>query len=173
MRTAYRLVETDAGWMAYVSGPRGLKRVYLPEPLRARLAMSVKSDFAEASEDGTLLPNLARQLERYFTGEPVTFDVEFDWTGHGAFEVAVWKACGRVGFGRTASYKSLAERVGRAGAARAVGTAMGRNPFPILIPCHRVLKSDGSLGGYSGALGVRFKERLLTMEADACERAAR
>ncbi|MCG3127311.1 MAG: Methylated-DNA--protein-cysteine methyltransferase [Phycisphaerae bacterium] len=173
MRTAYRLVETGAGWLAFVSGPRGLKRVYLPEPLRARLESRVRSDFADADENDGLLPVLARQLRQYFAGECVDFNARFDWSGHGAFEVAVWKACGRIEFGQTASYKSLAQRVGHAGAARAVGTAMSRNPFPILIPCHRVLKSDGSLGGYSGAQGVRFKERLLNMEADACEQAAR
>ena len=78
---------------------------------------------------------------------------------------AVWKACRAVGYGKTTSYGELARRAGRPGAARAVGTAMRRNPWPIVVPCHRVLKGDGSIGGYSGRGGVKFKRQLLEMEA--------
>ncbi|MBU0617216.1 MAG: MGMT family protein, partial [Planctomycetes bacterium] len=78
--------------------------------------------------------------------------------------------CRRVCYGQTRSYKQLAEQLGRPGAARAVGTAMSRNPCPIVVPCHRVVRSDGSLGGFSGPDGVNTKHRLLQMEAAASTR---
>jgi O-6-methylguanine DNA methyltransferase len=81
------------------------------------------------------------------------------------FQQAVWKACMEIPAGQTRSYKWIAERIGKPGAVRAVGTALGRNPFAPFVPCHRVIKSDGSLGGFSGAGGPAAKEKLLRRES--------
>ena len=80
------------------------------------------------------------------------------------FQQAVWKACMEIPEGQTRSYKWIALRIGRPGATRAVGTALGKNPFAPTVPCHRVIKSDGSLGGFSGAGGPGAKARLLSKE---------
>lgn len=83
------------------------------------------------------------------------------------FQQAVWKACMRIPEGETRSYKWIAEQIGKPGAARAVGAALGRNPFAPLVPCHRVIKSDGTLGGFSAPGGLKAKAKLLEKERAA------
>lgn len=101
------------------------------------------------------------QLEAYLAGERQNFDLAL--AAHGtAFQTSVWAALAEIPYGSTTTYAELAERVGRPGATRAVGSAVGRNPHLIVVPCHRVLRSDGTLGGY--AAGLATKERLLRLE---------
>lgn len=102
-----------------------------------------------------------RLLDEYFKGRPVQFSVPLNPIGT-AFDRAVWSALSAIPWGRKLSYGEVASAVGKPGAARAVGGACGRNPIPIIIPCHRVLLSGGFIGGYSGGAGI--KERLLTIE---------
>lgn len=163
----FRIVETSEGYVAFVVTDRGLRRLVLPEPTAGRCRALIRREFPAAVENPRLLPGLADQLVRYFEGEPVEFDAPLDWRGYRDFESDVWNLCRRMPYGQTCSYGDLARRVGRPGAARAVGMAMSRNPVPLVVPCHRVLRSDGSLGGYSGRGGVAFKRRLLDMEAAA------
>lgn len=165
MELRFRTVKTSQGYAGFVASPRGVRHVYLPQRDVAHLTRAIKKDAAEAVEDRRLMPRLADALQRYFAGEPVRFEVRLDWRGRSPFQVDVWEACRRIGYGQTRSYKSLAERVGRPGGARAVGMAMRRNPCPIVVPCHRVLKSDGSLGGFSSPGGTALKQHLLRMEA--------
>ncbi len=108
-----------------------------------------------------LLAAAARQLQEYFDGDRRVFDLPLAPRGS-VFERRVWQALGRIEYGATISYGDLAGRV--ASVARAVGRAVGRNPLPILIPCHRVLGSDGSLVGYSGEGGIATKRALLVLE---------
>lgn len=171
MKLSFRVVETRAGAVGFVAGTAGLKRFYLPEAGGpAALRRRVRSDYPEAAENEALLPKLAAAVERYFAGDPVEFKAEYDWNGRGPFETAVWKACAAIPYGQTRTYGELAKAVGRPKGARAVGMAMSQNPLPILVPCHRVLRSDGSLGGYSGPGGTGFKRRLLEMEQAQAER---
>lgn len=164
----YRVIETAAGPIGFVATQRGLLRVFLPHNSAARLRAEIEAAVAGASEDGTLLPALARSLESYFRGERIRFNVRFDWSTHPAFLIEVWQACAAIPHGQTRSYGDLARAVGRPGAARAVGVAMRRNPCPIVVPCHRVVRSDGSIGGYSGREGVAFKHQLLAIEGVGC-----
>ena len=103
-----------------------------------------------------------KELEAYFQGRMSTFDQEVGFPEGTDFEQEVWLALRDIPYGETRSYKWLAERIGRPKATRAVGRALGRNPIPIVLPCHRVIESDGSLGGYSS--GVDIKRRLLDIE---------
>lgn len=163
----YRVIETEFGFAGFVASERGLERVYLPARSRMELVARIERDLGSCQEAPGLLPKLAADLVRYFAGQPVAFDVSFDWGRAGEFEQAVWRACFELGYGQRTTYAELARRVGRPAAARAVGAAMGRNPCPIVVPCHRVLRSDGGLGGYSGPGGVAFKQQLLDMEQAA------
>jgi len=104
---------------------------------------------------------LFRLFDEYFSGRPVAFSVAVNPSGT-PFDMAVWKALSSVQWGSSMSYGELAAAIGKPGAARAAGGACGRNPIPIIIPCHRVLASGGSIGGYSGGAGV--KEKLLSLE---------
>lgn len=115
-----------------------------------------------ASEGASpLLQQAIRELEEYFTGRRKTFTVLLSPKGT-PFQQKVWAALQTIGYGQTVSYKDIAEQIGKPAAFQAVGQANGKNPIPILIPCHRVIASDGSLGGYS--FGLDVKRRLLELE---------
>lgn len=108
-----------------------------------------------------VLQKAQKELEEYFAGKRKKFSTQFDFAGT-PFQQSVWKALMGIPSGQTISYKILAEKVGKPKAVRAVGSAVGRNPICILIPCHRVLASDGTFGGY--VAGVACKEYLLNLE---------
>ena len=103
-----------------------------------------------------------KELTSYFQGTKDSFDQELTFLSGTEFEKSVWMALKDIPFGETRSYKWVAEHIGNPGAVRAVGQALSKNPIPVVVPCHRVIESDGSLGGYSG--GVNIKVRLLEME---------
>jgi methylated-DNA-[protein]-cysteine S-methyltransferase len=105
-----------------------------------------------------------RQLSEYLDAKRSSFDLQVDLSGLTAFQREVLMAVSEVPPGEVITYRELAHRIGRPKAARAVGQALGRNPVPIVIPCHRVIASDGSLGGYSGAGGIATKAALLKLE---------
>ncbi len=165
MPIKFRIITTPAGHVGIVASSRGLRRVYLPERSQGALRRRIGADFEGAGESNALLPDLAGALARYFAGQRIQFKARLDTSQAGEFERAVWRACQQVRYGKTTSYAELARRAGRPGAARAVGGAMSHNPFPIVVPCHRVLRSDGGLGGYSAPGGVAYKKRLLAIEA--------
>lgn len=113
------------------------------------------------TESTTGPKSLLKQLDRYFSGKPEDF--ETDLLLHGTeFQIAVWKAVYAIPFGRTTTYASIAESVGRPSAVRAAGTAIGSNPLPLIIPCHRVVASNGGLAGFGG--GLDRKRFLLELE---------
>ena len=114
----------------------------------------------DADDVPPVLKEAAVQLEEYFAGERRTFDVPMELDGT-PFQKEVWAELSRIGYGETISYGELARRVGRPNGPRAVGQANGRNPVPIIVPCHRVLASNG-IGGYGGGLAV--KRALLAIE---------
>ncbi len=111
--------------------------------------------------DDPFMFGVFNQLKEYFKGERKKFDVPLDIRGSD-FQKKVWTELSLIPFGRTVSYKYIAEKLGDVRTIRAVGKANGKNPLPVIIPCHRVINSDGSLGGYSGGLSI--KEKLLKLE---------
>jgi methylated-DNA-[protein]-cysteine S-methyltransferase len=111
----------------------------------------------QISKDQSLvLDALQSQMDEYFQGQRKDFDIPLKLKGS-EFQIAVWKQIRKIPFGKTLSYGEQAKKIGRASAVRAVASANGHNRFPILIPCHRVLRSDGSIGGYSGGVGLKVK----------------
>ena len=118
----------------------------------------------EVVEDPARTAEVRRQLAEYFAGERREFDLALAPAGT-PFERSVWDELRRIPFGETRSYGEIAQALGRPGAARAVGRANGANPIPIVVPCHRVIGSDGSLTGFGG--GLDAKSRLLELEGQA------
>jgi methylated-DNA-[protein]-cysteine S-methyltransferase len=120
---------------------------------------------ARGAPTGGRLPGVLgetrRQLKGYFAGALEIFDLPLDPAGT-PFQISVWRALQDIPYGRTSTYADLARRLGRPSAVRAVGAANGRNPIPIIIPCHRVIGSDGRLVGFGGGLAV--KRQLLSIE---------
>jgi methylated-DNA-[protein]-cysteine S-methyltransferase len=118
--------------------------------------------FLDGKKDA-VLAKAKKQLAEYFSGTRNDFDVPMNGAGT-PFQKKVWRALAKIPFGKTASYKDVAAMVGQPNAARAVGTANGKNPICIMVPCHRVISHDGSLGGYTG--GLSKKRYLLSLEAE-------
>ncbi|HNW24147.1 MAG TPA: methylated-DNA--[protein]-cysteine S-methyltransferase [Candidatus Cloacimonas sp.] len=110
---------------------------------------------------GSLQKEIYRQLDLYFQGKSKEFDLPFFATGT-PFQLMVWEEVMRIPYGTTISYKELAKRIAKPEASRAVGGALNKNPVSLLIPCHRVIGSDGSLKGYGG--GLPIKQQLLKLE---------
>ena len=116
----------------------------------------------DVARKGCVSHSIQKELREYFALGKDVFTQKIDLSTGTAFEREVWLALKEVPFGETRTYKWLADKVGKPKASRAVGRALGKNPLPIVLPCHRIIESDGSLGGYSG--GVDIKRRLLEKE---------
>jgi O-6-methylguanine DNA methyltransferase len=117
---------------------------------------------AEVMRKGVAPPLIRKELKEYFEDGREEFTQKIGFTKGTEFDMNVWLSLQEVPYGETRTYKWLAEKVGKPAASRAVGQALSRNPLPILLPCHRIIESDGSIGGYAG--GVDIKRRLLEIE---------
>jgi methylated-DNA-[protein]-cysteine S-methyltransferase len=152
----YTRVESPIGELLLVGDGHALHGLHMQE---GRTAVSVDPEWRPAD-----LPfaDVREQLFEYFAGERLDFDVPLAMAGT-PFQRRVWDALREIPYGETATYGELAERLGRPSASRAVGLANGRNPIAVIVPCHRVIGSDGSLTGYGG--GLERKSFLLALEA--------
>ncbi|MFJ6853178.1 methylated-DNA--[protein]-cysteine S-methyltransferase [Streptomyces sp. NPDC091271] len=152
------LAATRSGLVTVVFHARPAVRDKVLGRLRTRLG----AEPVEAP-DSALLAEPARQLAAYFAGGLREFSLELDWSLSSGFHRAVLtELASGVPYGTVVGYGDLASRVGQPGAAQAVGAAMGSNPLPVVVPCHRVVESDGGLGGFGG--GLETKRQLLALE---------
>lgn len=143
--------------------PAGPLTVFISSAGLAGIAFgSLPESLPDSPEAAALLERVCAQLDEYFGGERRSFDLPIDWSGMGDYQREVLQACYAIPFGEVRTYSGLARQTGRPKAARAVGRIMASNPIPIVIPCHRVIGSNGSLTGYGG--GLEVKARLLKME---------
>ncbi len=132
---------------------------------RARTFADFKHSFIEHNmieSENAILRQANELLQNYFDGEPTQFDIPIDMLQGTLFQQQVWKQVRAIPYGRTKTYGQIAHEMGNPGSFRAVGAANGANPVPIVVPCHRVVQSDGKLGGYSGGLDI--KDALLRLE---------
>jgi len=164
----YALFETEWGYAAIVCRGAVVAGLIPPAPTIAAAQREVLRTTAQPSRQDGLLAGLRSALQQYFRTGRARFDCEVDVSWAGAFARKVLCQCCRIQPGDTATYGQLADRIGCKGAARAVGSALAANRAPIIVPCHRVVAADGSLGGYSAAGGVNLKRRLLRLEQAAC-----
>ncbi|MFC8193599.1 methylated-DNA--[protein]-cysteine S-methyltransferase [Cellulomonas sp. NPDC057328] len=160
---AYRVVDSPVGALLVAAGERGVLRVAFEvqghEAALTELAARVSP---RVLEGGRRLDPVLRELDEYFAGARRTFDVPVDLRLLEGFRRDVVATLPRVAYGTTASYAAVAALAGRPAAVRAVGTACARNPVPLLVPCHRVVRSDGTPGRYAG--GDAAKTTLLALE---------
>jgi len=162
----YRTLDTPLGTLLLAATERGLVRVaYEREEFEQVLATIAQRVSPRILRTPTRLDDAVRELDEYFAGRRRGFDLRLDHSLSGGFRAEVQRSLPTIGYGHTASYGEVAALVGRPRAVRAVGTACATNPLPIVIPCHRVVRSDGSLGGYVG--GADAKTTLLAMEGAA------
>jgi methylated-DNA-[protein]-cysteine S-methyltransferase len=156
--------ETPLGRMRISATDTGILRIILPaenvEKALEDLARKVSGRILGVSTPA--ITTTRRELDEYFDGRRRTFDVPLDWTLTKAFRREVLHATTLIPYGETSSYRKVATAAGRPKAVRAAGSAVANNPLPILVPCHRVLRTDGGIGQYLG--GVAAKTQLLTLE---------
>ncbi|CAB4963250.1 unannotated protein [freshwater metagenome] len=148
------VIASPVGKLRLVASEKGLVAIDVRN--HAEQAVTEKNPSAQA-----ILLKTKKQLEQYFAGRRTSFDVALDLVGTD-FQKQAWRALCRIPFGKTISYGQQAANIKNPKAFRAVGSANGKNPIPIIVPCHRVVAGDGSLGGYS--LGLRMKKQLLELE---------
>ena len=158
MMRYYGFYESPYGQMLLVADGEALCGVYFDGQ---KYLPQVASQWRRDAQHATLR-QAKRELAEYFAGKRKRFEVALAPEGT-PFQRSVWKAIATVGFGETISYAELAQRAGCPGSARAAGAATGRNPIGIIVPCHRILGSDGSLTGYAG--GLDRKRALLALES--------
>jgi methylated-DNA-[protein]-cysteine S-methyltransferase len=154
--TIYRRLQTPVGELLLTASDTALTGVYFPTSRRGP-PPTHRADWTEdagqgpTGPTGEMLARAALQLNEYFAGQRTTFDLPLEAMGS-VFEHRVWKALRSIPYGTTTSYGDLAKRLGDPSATRAVGSANGKNPIPIIIPCHRVVGANGDLTGFGGGL---------------------
>jgi len=149
---------TPAGVFSGIVSEKGIEELAFPKSVdRGKLSP------LKRQRDSKVLRALSAGLRAYFEGRKVSFgNIPVSFSGYSRFTEKVLRSCRRISYGQRICYEDLARRTGHPGASRAVGTALGKNRVPVLIPCHRVISKNGSLGGYSS--GLKWKKTLLALE---------
>jgi methylated-DNA-[protein]-cysteine S-methyltransferase len=163
----YCLFNTAIGAVGVAWSADGITRLQLPEAGREATERRLRGRSTSTAESRPppQIECAIGAVQKYMTGDQIDFsDIALDLTGVGPFHRSIYEALCRVGWGETTTYGALARQAGDPGASRAVGQAMGRNPIPVIIPCHRVLASGGKPGGFSAFGGAITKQRLLALE---------
>lgn len=159
----YIVCETYLGWMGIISSTNGLKRIILPLKSKKEVLDQIAGcGCRNGSHNSGYLNDVADRLRRYLNGETEDFTDRLDLVGTTGFQQRVWRLVRNIPRGETRSYGWVADQLGLPGAARAVGQALARNPVPLMVPCHRVIRGDGRLGGFGG--GLEIKRFLLDLE---------
>lgn len=163
---AYRIVDSAVGPLLLAATNEGLVRVaYAVEDHDAVLGQLAERVSPRLLRAPARLDTVVRQVEEYFAGRRVAFDLPLDLQLAHGFRRTVLTHLRGIGYGDTASYRAIAVAAGSPGAVRAVGTACAKNPLPVVVPCHRVVRSDGEIGQYVG--GIAAKQALLSLESAA------
>lgn len=159
----YAIFKTNMGWFGILGSAKGLLSINLPQRSEQKARQLLGDKVNGATWSPVSFEDLVARFRTYLDGHRVTFPDKLDLSSATPFQREVWKMTRIIPYGETRSYTWVAAQVKKAEAVRAVGQALGRNPLPIIVPCHRVLTSGGSLGGYRG--GIEMKKHLLSLEA--------
>jgi O-6-methylguanine DNA methyltransferase len=163
---ASAVFRTPLGWMGLAASAKGMRAVVLPKSSRHAVERVLRSGVSfngrPATGTSAMLRDAQRQVMRYLAGKSRSLDFPIDLSAGTPFQRRVWRAALRIPYGRARSYRWIASKVGGKRYSRAVGNALGANPLPLIVPCHRVVAHDASLGGFSGGLPV--KRKLLALE---------
>jgi methylated-DNA-[protein]-cysteine S-methyltransferase len=161
-RLTFHICETERGWVGLILSPHGLRATTLLRATREEGLREVMEAGATVEASEADLADIPERVSALASGRYANLAIHVDWNGVTGFRRAVMEEVMRIPTGQTLSYGAVAERVGYPRAARAVGRVMATNPLPLVVPCHRVVGSNGSLTGYGG--GLHVKEALLRAE---------
>ena len=164
-QTQYTVFNTKMGYVGILASKAGLRAITLPQRARHQAVDSLGEQAKQAILSTDFFSELEEKFQHYFSGEKTIFTDKLDFSNATAFQRQVWEATRSIPYGETRSYGWIARQIGKPKAARAVGQALGKNPFIIIVPCHRVIASNGGLGGFGG--GLEMKQTLLKLEKAA------
>jgi len=164
--TKYVIFKTKWGYFGLAGTESGLSRSCLPGESLDNVKSRILEALPGAEVDKNFLSTLQERIQAYFDGCPAEFGREIPVVlgGLTTFGVSVLNACRSIKLGHTTTYRGLAKKAGRPAASRAVGSTLARNPLPLIIPCHRVVRTDGGLGGFTAPGGVSLKQKMLDLE---------
>ncbi len=165
----YAVFKTKWGYFGLAGTEYALCRTQLPGPKPEKIRSLLLKNFHHPQFDKSFFRTLQEQITAYFEGARVNFsrDIPLVLDGFSSFGISVLTTCRDIEFGQTITYGRLAKKSGRPNAPRAVGSALAKNPLPLIIPCHRVVRSDGKMGGFSAPGGIAFKKKMLELERKA------
>jgi methylated-DNA-[protein]-cysteine S-methyltransferase len=161
----YTAFETKRGWIGMLASKAGLRAVTLPRSTQQQTIQALGENVKQAVLSPELFSDLEQRFQYYYSGAKTTFNDKLDFSNATIFQKQVWEATQLIPYGETRNYGWVAKQIGKPHAARAVGQALSKNPFLIIVPCHRVIAGYGSLGGFGG--GLETKQALLEMEKTA------
>lgn len=159
----YATFRTNMGWAGVLGSKHGVLATTLPQSSAQKAREQLGDGVTYASWSPDAFKDLINRLSAYFYGAEVSFPDKLDLSQATPFQRQVWEITRLIPYGETRSYGWVAEQLDKPAALRAVGQALGKNPLPVIIPCHRVVATSGRLGGFSG--GAEMKQRLLSLEA--------
>jgi len=167
--TKYAIFQTKWGNFGLAGTEDGLCRTQLPGSKPEKIKSLLLKNLPAAQFDKTFCKILQQQITAYFEGDCVKFsrDIPLILDGFSSFGKTVLKTCREIEFGQTITYGQLAKKSGRPNASRAVGNTLAKNPLPLIIPCHRIIRSDSKMGGFSAPSGITFKKKMLELESKA------
>ncbi len=164
-QTVYRLFKVPLGWCACARNRKGICAFVLPVAEAEAAEAIVLRRFPEARRSRDAMRKLIKAARNYFHGWRTNFDTfVIDISAGSDFQQRVWSITRRIPYGQVRTYRWIGMEMGRPHAARAIGSALGANPLPLIIPCHRVVCANGTLGGFSASGGIDLKVRLLELE---------
>jgi len=162
-RYLYTIFDTPYGYSGIVKTLKGLYKVILPQKSKEETLKRIKSKLSgELVKDEFFCLSSSKKLTDYFSGKPARFNEPIDFSGVSEFDKSVWIAAGKIPKGEVRSYGFIAKSIGNPKAKRAVGRALSRNRIPVIVPCHRVVRKNGDIGGF--ASGAQMKRLLLKIE---------
>jgi len=164
----YAVFLTAWGWAVFVVDRKGLLIFVLPEERKEDVLFKIRKElkYNNLLEDNRGWESLIKKVKEYYTGKKVDFmDCQLDLDNYTNFQKKILQTVKKIPYGEIRSYKETAKAAGYPRAYRAVGNTMRNNPLPLIIPCHRVIKSDGGLGGFSGKEGIALKRKMIDLES--------
>jgi methylated-DNA-[protein]-cysteine S-methyltransferase len=161
-KITYTVFKTNQGWMGILASKDGIVAATLPQITRQQAIDLLGEKAQEADFSPDALSSITQRFQEYYSGKKTIFPDALDFSGATVFQRQVWQAAQQIPHGETRSYGWIAKQIGKPRAARAVGQALGKNPFLVIVPCHRVIAGDGTLGGFG--CGLPAKQKLLKLE---------
>jgi O-6-methylguanine DNA methyltransferase len=163
----YAIFLTAWGWAGFVVDRKGLRIFVLPGETKEDVLFKIRKELkcSNLFEDNRGWGSLIKKVKKYYTGKKVDFtDYQLNLDDYTNFQQEILQTVRKIPYGEIRSYKEIAEAAGYSRAYRAVGNTMRNNPLPLIVPCHRVIKSDGSLGGFFGKEGIVLKRKMIDLE---------